>query len=90
MLYVIFSYMSGENMPFDKDSELLHILVIERHPPAHYKTRRQVMSWIFEAYANVYGAAFLPGAGYHGAAQHEKFAVDAEGARTASYLASFR
>jgi hypothetical protein len=49
-----------------------------------------VMSWIFEAYANVYGAAFLPGAGFHGAAEHEKFAADAAGARTASYLASFR
>ncbi len=46
------------------------------------------MSWIFEAYANVYGAALFGGAACRGNAASDK--AGAEGCRTASYLASLR
>ena len=48
------------------------------------------MSWIFEAYANVYSAALFGGANPRGNAAGAKDRATAEGARTASYLASFR
>ncbi len=46
------------------------------------------MSWIFEAYANVYGAALFGGEASRGNAASDK--AGAEGCRTASYLASLR
>ncbi|MGB7205505.1 MAG: hypothetical protein WBD37_08545 [Anderseniella sp.] len=46
------------------------------------------MSWIFEAYANVYGAALMGVGGRSGHAASAK--AQAEGCRTASYLGSFR
>ena len=46
------------------------------------------MSWIFEAYANVYGAALFGGKDAHSNAAHAK--ASADGCRTASYLGSFR
>ncbi len=46
------------------------------------------MSWIFDAYANVYGAALFGAGGARGNAASAK--AQAEGARTASYLGSFR
>ena len=48
------------------------------------------MSWIFEAYANVYSAALFGGNAPRGNAATAKSRAAAEGARTASYLASFR
>jgi hypothetical protein len=48
------------------------------------------MSWIFDAYANVYGAALFGGLNPRGNAARAKSEAAAEGARTASYLASFR
>jgi hypothetical protein len=48
------------------------------------------MSWIFDAYANVYGAALFGGNNPCGHAARAKAEAAAEGARTASYLASFR
>ena len=46
------------------------------------------MSWIFEAYANVYGAALFGGEVSRGNAASAK--AGADGARTAAYLASLR
>ena len=46
------------------------------------------MSWIFEAYANVYSAALFGGEVSRGNAASAK--AGAEGCRTASYLASLR
>ncbi len=48
------------------------------------------MSWIFEAYANVYSAALFGGTSPRGSAAAAKDRAAAEGCRTASYLASFR
>ncbi len=46
------------------------------------------MSWIFEAYANVYGAALFGGEVSRGNAASAM--AGADGARTAAYLASLR
>ncbi|MEM7637271.1 MAG: hypothetical protein AAF299_22135 [Pseudomonadota bacterium] len=46
------------------------------------------MSWIFEAYANVYSAAMFGGEVSRGNAASAK--ASAEGCRTAAYLASMR
>jgi hypothetical protein len=83
-LYVIFSYMSGQNLPFAVQHACEHIRFIKHGQP----TRRQVMSWIFEAYANVYSAALFGGELSRGNAASAK--AGAEGCRTASYLASLR
>jgi len=83
-LYVIFSYMSGQNLPFAVQHACEHIRFIKHGQP----TRRQVMSWIFEAYANVYSAALFGGELSRGNAASAK--AGAEGCRTAAYLASLR
>ncbi|MGI9513166.1 MAG: hypothetical protein ACR2OL_09725 [Anderseniella sp.] len=46
------------------------------------------MSWVFEAYANVYSAALFGGEVVRGNAASAK--AGADGCRTASYLASMR
>jgi hypothetical protein len=86
-IYVIFSYMSGQYLPFALQHGNPHIAVIEQ---PNQSSRRTDMSWIFEAYANVYSAALFGGNTPRGNAATAKSRAAAEGARTAAYLASFR
>jgi hypothetical protein len=82
--------MSGQNLPFALQHEPPHIALTRSTQQSITTTRRTVMSWIFDAYANVYGAALFGGLNPRGNAARAKSDAVAEGARTASYLASFR
>jgi hypothetical protein len=89
-VYVIFSYTSGQNLPFALQHEPPHIALKTTPQQSTTTLRRTVMSWIFDAYANVYGAALFGGLNPRGNVARAKSEAAAEGARTASYLASFR
>jgi hypothetical protein len=49
---VTFPYMMCRKLPFAAQEAFAHI-------PVKTRSRRKVMNWIFEAYANVYRSAML-------------------------------